>query len=570
MSEHLTQHDFLLYVDGELSRRRTRRIRDHLLSCWSCRRERERLEQDIGAIVDAQNRSFLPSLPRPTRPGSSCDELVATLPVRGLRSRQRFRFASGILDDSSAQMVRWATASATVLVVVALSLWLLIPSRLSADGVLKRVEQADLERTRISNGDVIRQRVRIERIDRANSVRRATEVESWKSGSRAVWRGDNDKLQRRYQTRGLESALPLSAEAWDNWLQSTKKPVEISRGPGVMKLRSDAASPGMDLESVSLLIQAENWHVQEMRLTFADSVFDISELDFAVLDRHVVSPDVLAAFDLPGTIEEVTSLKKTANARAATAPSYLADSPDLADSELGVEFRLHQVGADLGEPIEVSRGVSQIVIRAAGASAERKRQLADMFSNDKDIRLELEPISTSDVVSSSTILVDSSPKTAEFDKKFVDFLGGFEAQESFARRVLAADASILARLYALSHLAKRWPGGGNNTLSAESRDKLRAMVNDHGRALNTALPEFKHLLAPLMERFCGSSPLPTRATAWQEASQSGLQAAQAMDRLLRAVFTTSAHNLTIDDACSDLSSTLSSLESAVAELRPEL
>src|SRR5215475_14154124 len=96
MSEHLTQHDFLLYVDGELSHRRTRRVRKHLFSCWSCRRELERLEQDIGGIVDAQNRSFLPSLSRHARPWRSFDELAATVPVRGFRSRQWFRLASGI------------------------------------------------------------------------------------------------------------------------------------------------------------------------------------------------------------------------------------------------------------------------------------------------------------------------------------------------------------------------------------------------------------------------------------------------------------------------------------------
>jgi hypothetical protein len=554
MSEHLTQHDFLLYVDGELSRRRTRKVRDHLLSCWSCRREMERLEQDIGAIVDAQNRSFLPSLPRPARPWRAfdelADELAATLPARRSRSREWFRFASGI-----------ATASATVLVVVALSIWLLIPSRLSADAVLKRVEQVDLERARTSNNGVIRQRVRIERTDRANSAKRAEEVESWKSGSRAVWRGDNDNLQRRYQDRGLGDALPLSAAAWENWLQSTKKPIEISGAPGVMRLESDM---------VSLLVDADNWHVQEMRLTFTDSVFDISELDFAVLDRHAVSPDVLAALDLPGAIQEVTSPKKTANTKTAIAPSYLTDSPDLADLELGVEFQLHQIAADLSEPIEVSRGVNQVVIRATGASEERKRQLVEMFSSDKNIRLELEQISIPGTGTSSPILIGNSERTAEFDKRVVDFFGGFEAQENFARSVLAADASILARLYALSHLAKRWPNGVDSTLSAESRDHLRAMVNDHGRALNAALPELNRLLAPLMERFCSTAPRSPNVTSWQGASLDGLQSAQNVDTLLRAVLTTSARSVTIDDACLDLSSHLSSLESAAAVLRPEL
>src|SRR5215467_14914084 len=101
MSDHLPRHDLLLYVDGELSRQRTRRAKQHLLSCWSCRRDLERLEQDIGAIVDAQNRSFLPSLPPPAKPWRSLEELAETVPGNARRSEllrhvgERFAHACG-------------------------------------------------------------------------------------------------------------------------------------------------------------------------------------------------------------------------------------------------------------------------------------------------------------------------------------------------------------------------------------------------------------------------------------------------------------------------------------------
>jgi len=304
-----------------------------------------------------------------------------------------------------------------------------------------------------------------------------------------------------------------------------------------------------------------------MRLTFTDTVFEITELDFAVLDRGTLSPDLLAALELPGSVNETPNVKNAASAHAAGPVSLTG--PDLSDVELGVEFRLHQIGADLSEPIEVNKGKNQIVIRAVGASEERKRQLIDTFANDPNVRLELEKVSPPEGSISVPISISGSGTSAELDKKLMEFLGGAAAEESFARAVLASDASILARLYALRHLAERWPPGAEAGLSPDSRLQLRTMVNNHGSTLNTALPELKHRLAPLLQEFCGAASLSPRAATWQESSNNGLQAARTLDRLLRALLTTSASSITIEKACPDLSTALSSLESAAAGLLPE-
>jgi anti-sigma factor RsiW len=37
LSEHPNDEALLAYLDGELSRARTRSIRNHLKSCWKCR-----------------------------------------------------------------------------------------------------------------------------------------------------------------------------------------------------------------------------------------------------------------------------------------------------------------------------------------------------------------------------------------------------------------------------------------------------------------------------------------------------------------------------------------------------
>src|SRR5262249_38062568 len=149
--------------------------------------------------------------------------------------------------------------------------------------VLRMAAVADAQRTRAGTTGVIRQRVRVARTDRRNPVRHSMEVESWGAGKRAFWRGDSENLYQRYQARGLGDALPLSAVAWERWLEGTGQPIEVKRGSDVVELQSNSTGRVQDLESVSLRIRREDWHVKTMQLTFTDSVFEISEMDFTVL-----------------------------------------------------------------------------------------------------------------------------------------------------------------------------------------------------------------------------------------------------------------------------------------------
>ena len=95
------------------------------------------------------------------------------------------------------------------------------------------------------------------------------------------------------------------------------------------------------------------------------------------------------------------------------------------------------------------------------------------------------------------------------------------------------------------------------------------MLDNHGRALNTALPELTSLLSPLVEKFCDPIERRPRVPVWQDASTTGMQAARQMDRVLRTLLTTSANTISIENACPDLSAGMSSVQAAAAGLVPE-
>lgn len=572
MNSHLTQREILLYVDGELSLWRSCRIQAHLLSCWNCRRELERMEEEIRAIVDAQHRSFLPSMPRPVRAWDSFDELAAALPPASrFRFRTWLRQAGNLLGGDSLSSLRWATAVVTLVCFAVAALWLM-PERLSAQIVLHRMEQTELVRTSVSAGQVIRQRLRIERTDRRSSTRRSVELETWNSGARSVWRGDVRDLQQRYRLLGLESSLPISTAATERWLQQTWAEPKVLRAGDRLELEAHNTRKGDDLESVNVRVQTGTWRLEGIRLTFANSIFDVAELDLTILKKNELSSDLLAELE-PAAAPEARSVRVDPAVRG------LQPSPDAlplkpVEEELRVQFRLHEIGADLREPIELRQDQGKIVVNARAASDERKQQLSEMFGADPRIRLETEVSSTPLTTTVPPAIVSRAALEPRRDKQLVDFFGSAEAQENFTRAILDTDAAVLGHLYALRSLAQHWPSNVEPMLSVEGSRELHAMVNDHLRALSTSQSEMRQLLALFLVRLCGpgadSSGTLLSHADWRQSATAGLEAARTLDRNLRALLTTSSNRRTVEEACPELKSALLALSLSVGSMAPKL
>jgi len=576
MNRHLTRRELLLHVDGELPRGRERTARDHLLSCWACRRELERLKEDINAIVDAQNRCFLPSTPRPQGPWASFEELAATAPQPGFRIGAWVRRIGAALRPRALGPAHWAFGLGALVCLGMLILWL-NPSRLSAAGVLRRMERAESLNPSPAAHKVIRQTVRIDRVDRRSSGKRSTEVQSWRSETRNVWQGDDNGLRERYRSRNLDATLPLSVVACKHWLNETHTEPQVSETAKTIELRSgvgpttgEPKSNPVVLGAVILRVRADNWRVESLELSFSDTVFDISEVDVAVFEPEELSPDLRAELE-----PSPAPMRSSGTVRVSGASSVrdltLPERVDLSELELKARLRLHEAGADLSEPIEIARDRDHLVIVAAGASPERKKQLAEMFADaSPGIQLKLESSPSGSPEGTPIDVADKAETPATPDQKLLAYFGSTEQEERFTRSVLTADTSILARLYALNTLAKRWPAGLESTLSDGSRSTLRSMVRDHSAALHLLLPQLRALLGPLSEGYCGS-PLSEDGSGpgqeiWQDAAVAALVEMRTLDHRLRATLTTTGQNAPFGDVCSGLSSGVAAVESSAANL----
>jgi hypothetical protein len=62
-SIHPSDQDLLLCADGELSRRRAKVVREHLMACWNCRARMAEIERTIGDFVKVHHGNLDPQLP---------------------------------------------------------------------------------------------------------------------------------------------------------------------------------------------------------------------------------------------------------------------------------------------------------------------------------------------------------------------------------------------------------------------------------------------------------------------------------------------------------------------------
>jgi hypothetical protein len=567
MTDHLTREQQLLYLDGELAKRAMRAAGQHLQSCWACRTELEHLQEDIGVIHDAQKFVALPSLPPPLRPWPPLEPRLASAAL-GPRWLALLRIRPIIY--LARRPVPLLAAAAGMLLVAAL-LWFSPPS-VSAKGILRRALEADNNRMVPPANHFVRQKVRVTSTERGPTSTRVGQLNSWRSGKGAYWQiAKTDavalNLQRHYQAENV-SDLPLSTVSYQSWSERTGTEGEVARAANTLEVKFATAHPphSEGLESMSLRVRPQDWHVTEMELDFTDVRFDLAEEDFTILPRSEVPAEVLAELEPPVRSPEPPVLS-----------AKIKPSLDLDETEMDVRYTLHQIGADLGEPIEVVRNSSsQLVVRAWGAPPARQELLTQLLQNKSHVHLELQPPERNTDVGATTPQVlepvaplEVDPAREADDQRLAKWFGSPEVQEDFTRSVLVNSTGLLARLYALKQLADRWPPESESRLSNQLRAKLATMIQEDASAAAQHCLELKLIVKPLLDDFAPANeetPPSAVPRGWQDASIKELESAKDLDRLLRSLLTTNKSGAALNDSLPQIRQDLAETGKEIASL----
>jgi hypothetical protein len=230
------------------------------------------------------------------------------------------------------------------------------------------------------------------------------------------------------------------------------------------------------------------------------------------------------------------------------------------NQELQVVEALHAVGADLGDPVEISRQGRQLLVSGTGIPPKRQAQLhavldplpnvvvrfADPAFPASNPPVQSEPASTRNA---------AGPESRQLQARIEERLGGRPQFERFSGQLLDWTDSAMARAYALRRLAQEFPVEAERQMSPADRRILHNLGREHLAAFARETARIGTTLTPLLTGL-GAAPvkspakadakaeaLPTDARptdarptdAWQTTADELLTAARRVESLLAAV-----------------------------------
>jgi hypothetical protein len=531
-SVHLSDEQLALFEDGELSGRES----SHLESCPECSRRLRARRAAAAAYVEYRDSIRGPLLPPVPKPWPSLDTLIRE--NQGTKRAGTFRW--------------WpapALAMAVCLVLAVVVLHKVFPNgeaRESARANELLTESAQVE---LPEGRLISLRVRGQTL-----VRPAVLI--------TEGRADNGPgmadVEMAFASAHYSWREPLSArsfQAWRRGLKNKRDFVSMIRGHDekeAYRVRTD--SPAGTLRSASLTLR-----VKDLRPT--DGTFE---------------------FEALGTVE----LAETATPAALAVPDHASSEPvstasphteTLAGPEdtLHVLAALDQIGADVGEPVNVSEDAQHqhVVVRANGLDQERRQQIAQALTPLPRVILDL---TSSD--SSPRPIRPATPETYSTSipeavrQQLDDRLGGAAARQEITDRVLEASASALARAHALEVLADKFPPETEARLAAQDRELLRNLRDGHTAELGRLVAKIRSDLQPLLVSSASPPPYVTdngTGRPWQAGILALVVSAQETDKLLNRLLAGSYSQSSGEEMLRGLSSQIDRFERAVQSQRQQ-
>ena len=510
-TEHPGDERLLRFLDGELPPREASQVRKHLDACWECRAELKEIEQTIGDCVRYRKivlESGLPPAPAPWvdiyRRFSAIDEAE--------KHRHLIRRAGLWLRRVLAHP-RPLTSAAVILLLIAVVVQQLrdTPSVRAAE-LLQKAIAASAARPRTARRIQIRMRShRLTRvIGSAQSLASSPAASDAQTGIESLFRAAHYNWED-----------PLSAKSYSDWRdQLPEKRDEITADRDEYRLRTITSSG--ELAEATLKFDAHDLRAIEGVLQFRNSErVEISELPDA--------PAVVA-----NAPREEASPIGTVSSHSAKPNAVVAPTPG---EELQVFAALHRAGADLGDPVDVTRSGAHIIVTGVGIAAERQRKIRDELRALPQVTLRFSDPSNDAIAPEgrSPNPISVNPGAGPLQIELAKQLGGRAGFEQFADQVLELTDSFMARAHALRRLAERFSPDLEAQISPQERQLLQTMRREHTEPLLRNVIEVQDRLLPVLAAVPGPSnvtPLAIRSNTWQDATEQLFREARRTEGML--------------------------------------
>jgi hypothetical protein len=314
-----------------------------------------------------------------------------------------------------------------------------------------------------------------------------------------------------FQRIGFDWDNPLSADRFSAWRESIPdKHDQIFVSRYSLTLRTTPlAGEGNEVDYASLTVNRSDWRPVSEHIEFRNQpALDVAELSYEV---RLLLPTV------PATEPANSTDTKPANT-AAVEPDV-----NLFETELAVRYALHRLGADLGESIDIRTSTSRpesVSVIGIVSSGGRKQELLAALSSIPHVVAQLQTEGDSGLVDLPPLVTRAEPLIvtvrSPIEKELLDYFGDASAVETFSKRAAGVTEDLMGRAWALRHLSERYGTAGATDeppLSPSSRELLKAMRQDHYRAMSNTTADLTALLRPLLLSIIRDNPQPTTTEA---------------------------------------------------------
>lgn len=507
VSAHPSEDELFRYADGELTARAAGQVRGHLDACASCRGRASAFEGNLRELAAHHHDVAGQLLPPP--PAEWAD----------LRPRMRALDAAADVPPMRrpAPTYRWAMAAAAVLLAaILLYKWRDTPTVQAAELLKKAAAAADSRpagprRIQIRTSKLVALRT-VAGVRNASDDPALRTVAALFTSSHFDW---ND---------------PLSARAYQMWHDGlAERDDRVIQEAGFYTIRT-ATNTG-ELAVASLTLHAADLAPERERLEFRNREWvEISSLPVEPVNEifSKTKPESAAS-----SSNEISSLGSSV-----PPPGSGATAAD----ELKAISALHALGADLGDPVEVSLSGGQVIVSGVGVSPRRKQEIQQVLGNEPKIALRFanEPFA-SPLPGTTQATVSTNQDIIEVQDELAKQLGGRANFEQSASQVLDLNESMMARAHALRNLANRFPPETEASLDAADRKALAAIVFDHVSALRRQAAQLDGLIRPAIGTTVASA---AGAVNWQAATGPAFDAARGLERSSAVLFGNAAPGAT--------------------------
>lgn len=523
---HPSEADLLLYFDGELAERGSRKIQKHLRTCWPCRLELHKIEGAITEFMECRNAGV--EMAPPPQGWSRFDGLLRFAVIE---EEQKRRPSLGIFHGLPYLKIAVGVALAVMFV-----LWVYRNpiQTVSANTLIAKTEIAENQIAHDVNEPVVHRRITVRRWPSPRQPGQAGEVESWtdlrlarsRQRSTAELWPELEQVLNHNHMGGHRLLSAASFHAWRDSLARRHEGVASGRlvdGSESLTLNTatdDAPQPDSIVES-SLVVRAADWRPVQQRLR-VQGVSGIREYELTEIAYEVVPRSSLdaAVFDSPEQSRPASGVPEPA--LALPAPLETAHPP--IETVIQALYALHRAHACLGENVEVLRDATgTVIVQGVVGTAERKEQIQAALEPVRDLVVRIKtieeaqsasvPAAPARVVEPPEARSAAESRRSPIQEALKDRVSADRIGE-LAYRAVSLSEDWAADAWALRNLAEAIPANEVVNLSGSGRAMLAGMVQDHAGRLQSQVSACRSEFRPYVADAPGAAPAEQGDLAW--------------------------------------------------------